>query len=81
MSKGCRNPNCVAGMVTVYVQQFEPAVLYTLAKHHPNMRIIPVTDKVPCQYCCGQALHDAGIDRIKRSLLPPLERATMDLGL
>jgi hypothetical protein len=76
----CRNPNCI-GMVTVYVQQFSPQVLDTLAKHHPTMPIIPVTGKVPCPHCCGQPLHDAGVNRIRRSFMSPWERDQFDAGL
>ncbi len=59
----CRNRNCKNGLVEVVI------LLDSMQEIHAmkdlKMRSHTRTAKVPCPYCCGARLHQAGIDRVR----------------
>jgi hypothetical protein len=61
----CRNPKCVDGREKVMVLMDTPEELRVLAEHLPHRKPHVREAYVPCAYCCGPRLHQAGLDRLK----------------
>lgn len=61
----CRNPNCVQGREKVMVLMDTPEEMRVLAEHFPHRKPHVREAWVPCKFCCGQRLYQAGLDRLR----------------